>query len=76
MGDAVLLNVVLYLPLFGIALIFLIQWLFLGDLRCALIVAVIAVITEPAQIRKIIASLGRHGRRPPHLGRGSTPPLG
>ena len=25
--------------LFGIALIFLIQWLFLGDLRCALIVA-------------------------------------
>ena len=32
-------NTVLHNLLFGVALIFLIQWLFLGDLRCALIVA-------------------------------------
>jgi heavy metal efflux system protein len=40
-GDlvAITVNTVLHNLLFGIALIFLIQWLFLGDLRCALIVA-------------------------------------
>ena len=40
-GDlvAVTVNTVLHNMLFGIVLIFLIQWLFLGDLRCALIVA-------------------------------------
>src|SRR6185437_11446988 len=40
-GDLVAITVrtVLHNMLFGIALIFLIQWLFLGDLRCALIVA-------------------------------------
>src|SRR5467141_2030217 len=40
-GDLVAITVqtVLHNLLFGIALIFLIQWAFLGDLRCALIVA-------------------------------------
>ena len=40
-GDlvAVTVHTVLHNMLFGIALIFLIQWLFLGNLRCALIVA-------------------------------------
>jgi cobalt-zinc-cadmium resistance protein CzcA len=40
-GDlvAITVNTVLHNMLFGIALIFLIQWLFLGDLRCAIIVA-------------------------------------
>src|SRR5262249_24040074 len=40
-GDlgAITVNSVLHNLLFGIALIFLIQWVFLGDLRCALIVA-------------------------------------
>jgi len=40
-GDlvAITVNTVLHNLLFGIALIFLIQWVFLGDLRCALIVA-------------------------------------
>src|SRR3954462_12621126 len=40
-GDLVVITVqtVLHNLLFGIALIFLIQWVFLGDLRCALIVA-------------------------------------
>jgi len=40
-GDLVAITVrtVLHNMLFGIALIFLIQWLFLGDLRCALIVS-------------------------------------
>ncbi|HVG51249.1 MAG TPA: efflux RND transporter permease subunit, partial [Xanthobacteraceae bacterium] len=40
-GDlvAITVNTVLHNMLFGVALIFLIQWLFLGDLRCALIVA-------------------------------------
>src|SRR5947207_1564603 len=40
-GDLVALTVqtVLHNLLFGVALIFLIQWVFLGDLRCALIVA-------------------------------------
>jgi cobalt-zinc-cadmium resistance protein CzcA len=40
-GDlvAVTVQTVLHNLLFGIALIFLIQWVFLGDLRCALIVA-------------------------------------
>lgn len=40
-GDLVQVTVhtVLHSLLFGIALIFLIQWVFLGDLRCALIVA-------------------------------------
>src|SRR5207302_6521945 len=40
-GDLVAITVrtVLHNLLFGIALIFLIQWIFLGDLRCALIVA-------------------------------------
>jgi len=40
-GDlvAVTVKTVLHNMLFGVALIFLIQWLFLGDLRCALIVA-------------------------------------
>ncbi len=40
-GDLVALTVqtVLHNLLFGIALIFLIQWLFLGDLRCAIIVS-------------------------------------
>src|SRR5215211_4376154 len=40
-GDLVAITVrtVLHNMLFGIALIFLIQWVFLGDLRCALIVA-------------------------------------
>ncbi len=40
-GDLVgiTVNTVLHNMLFGIALIFLIQWMFLGDLRCALIVA-------------------------------------
>src|SRR6185312_8907259 len=40
-GDLVAITVrtVLHNLLFGIVLIFLIQWMFLGDLRCALIVA-------------------------------------
>lgn len=40
-GDlvAVTVNTVLHNMLFGIALIFLIQWIFLGNLRCALIVS-------------------------------------
>src|SRR5947209_9329990 len=40
-GDLVAITVqtVLHNMLFGIALIFLIQWVFLGDLRCALIVS-------------------------------------
>jgi cobalt-zinc-cadmium resistance protein CzcA len=40
-GDLVAITVqtVLHNMFFGIALIFLIQWMFLGDLRCALIVA-------------------------------------
>jgi cobalt-zinc-cadmium resistance protein CzcA len=40
-GDLVAITVqtVMHNLLFGVALIFLIQWLFLGDLRCALIVA-------------------------------------
>ena len=40
-GDlvAVTVRTVLHNMFFGIALIFLIQWIFLGDLRCALIVA-------------------------------------
>src|SRR6185295_15112208 len=40
-GDlvAITVNTVLHNMLFGVALIFLIQWLFLGDFRCALIVA-------------------------------------
>src|SRR6185312_528436 len=40
-GDLVgiTVNTVLHNMLFGVALIFLIQWMFLGDLRCALIVA-------------------------------------
>jgi len=40
-GDLVAITVrtVLHNMLFGIALIFLIQWIFLGDLRCAIIVA-------------------------------------
>src|SRR5215203_4558729 len=40
-GDLVAITVqtVLHNLLFGIALIFLIQWLFLGDLRCAIIVS-------------------------------------
>lgn len=40
-GDLVALTIetVVHNLVFGIALIFLIQWLFLGDLRCALIVA-------------------------------------
>jgi cobalt-zinc-cadmium resistance protein CzcA len=40
-GDlvAITVNTVLHNMLFGIALIFLIQWIFLGDLRCAIIVA-------------------------------------
>ena len=39
-GDlvAITVNTVLHNMLFGVALIFLIQWLFLGDLRCAIIV--------------------------------------
>src|SRR5947209_17884677 len=40
-GDlvAITVNTVLHNMMFGIALIFLIQWLFLGNLRCAIIVA-------------------------------------
>jgi heavy metal efflux system protein len=40
-GDlvAITVNTVLHNMLFGVVLIFIIQWLFLGDLRCALIVA-------------------------------------
>ena len=40
-GDlvAVTIDTVLHNLLFGVVLIFIIQWLFLGDLRCALIVA-------------------------------------
>ncbi|HEY0440399.1 MAG TPA: CusA/CzcA family heavy metal efflux RND transporter, partial [Xanthobacteraceae bacterium] len=40
-GDlvAITVNTVLHNLMFGIALIFVIQWLFLGNLRCALIVA-------------------------------------
>src|SRR3979409_1950498 len=40
-GDlvAITISTVLHNMLFGIALIFLIQWVFLGNLRCALIVA-------------------------------------
>src|SRR5882672_6886634 len=40
-GDlvAITINTVLHNLLFGVALIFLIQWVFLGNLRCALIVA-------------------------------------
>ena len=51
--------------------------------RCGSRMSVIAVIIEPAQIRKatgaapgIIDYLGRHGRGLPPLERGSTPPLG
>src|SRR5436190_8988900 len=36
---AITVQTVLHNLLFGVALIFLIQWVFLGDLRCALIVA-------------------------------------
>jgi len=36
---SITVNTVLHNLLFGVALIFLIQWVFLGDLRCALIVA-------------------------------------
>ena len=36
---AITVNTVLHNMFFGIALIFLIQWIFLGNLRCALIVA-------------------------------------
>jgi cobalt-zinc-cadmium resistance protein CzcA len=36
---AITVHTVLHNMLFGIALIFLIQWIFLGDLRCALIVS-------------------------------------
>ncbi len=52
-GDLVAITVrtVLHNMLFGIALIFLIQWVFLGDLRCALIVAA----TIPVAL-----SAGRH----------------
>ena len=55
--------------------------------RCGSRMSVIAVIVDPAQIRKIIDYLNRHGRGPPPLGRalqrslgslplgrGSTPP--
>ena len=42
--------------------------------RCGSRMSVIAVIVDPAQIRKIIDCLNRHGRGPPPLGRGSTPP--
>ena len=35
--------------------------------RCASRMSVIAVITDPAQIRKIIACLDRHGRGPPPM---------
>jgi cobalt-zinc-cadmium resistance protein CzcA len=40
-GDlvAITVNTVMHNMLFGIALIFLIQWMFLGNLRCAIIVA-------------------------------------
>src|SRR5712692_2185210 len=40
-GDlvAIIVQTVLHNLLFGVALIFLIQWVFLGDLRCAVIVA-------------------------------------
>jgi predicted RNA-binding Zn-ribbon protein involved in translation (DUF1610 family) len=51
--------------------------------RCGNRMSVIAVIVDPTQIRKatcsalgIIACLDRHGRGPPPLGRGSTPPQG
>ncbi|MCX7038097.1 MAG: transposase [Spirochaetes bacterium] len=44
--------------------------------RCGSRMAVIAVITDPAQIRKITDCLDRHGRGPPPLGRGSTSPRG
>lgn len=36
--------------------------------RCGSRMAVLAVIVDPAQIRKIIACLERHGRGPPLLG--------
>ena len=36
--------------------------------RCGSRMSVIAVITDPAQIRKIIYCLERHGRGPPPLG--------
>ncbi|HSV94168.1 MAG TPA: hypothetical protein VLH81_13885, partial [Desulfobacterales bacterium] len=36
--------------------------------RCGSRMSVIAVITDPAQIRKIIACLERHGRGPPPVG--------
>jgi DNA-directed RNA polymerase subunit RPC12/RpoP len=36
--------------------------------RCGSRMSVIAVITEPAQIRRIIDCLKRHGRGPPPLG--------
>ncbi len=35
--------------------------------RCGSRMAVLAVIVDPAQIRKIIACLERHGRGPPPL---------
>ena len=44
--------------------------------RCGSRMSVVAVITDPAQIRRIIDCLDRHGRGPPPLGRGSTPPVG
>jgi len=51
-GDLVAITVqtVLHNLLFGVALIFLIQWVFLGDLRCALIVA--ATIPVAANMRR------------------------
>jgi hypothetical protein len=48
----------------------------LERIRCGSRMSVIAVITNPVQIRKIIACLDRHGRGPPPLGRGFPPPWG
>jgi hypothetical protein len=44
--------------------------------RCGSRMSVIAVITDPTQIRRIIDCLDRHGRGPPPPGQGPTPPLG
>jgi hypothetical protein len=42
--------------------------------RCGGRMSVIAVITDPAQIRMIIDCLQRHGRGPPPFGRAGAPP--
>ena len=71
-GDlvAVTVRTVMHNLAFGIALIFLIQWVFLGDLRCALIVA--ATIPGGAVPRRHHHGAAR-GIRQPAVGRRDRP---